>query len=84
MPPAADDPRISLYRLAYFTDYHERFCDVLEGIRPGENKIRRIEPGQSITRVDVTIYEEELLFLKLSIPRLMESWLQMWDENDRH
>lgn len=79
LPPSAS--RLSLYRLSYSPWDHDRFCNVLAGIRPDENKIRRIEPGINICRTDVVISDEELSFLKLAVPNLKDSWLQMWDEN---
>lgn len=82
--PPIDPTRLSLFRVLFRTQDKDRFFDLLAGIRPEDNKIQRIEPYSDIYRVDVVINDEELAFLKLAMPKFSESWLQMWDKNDRY
>jgi hypothetical protein len=67
-----------MYRIFVGSDQTERFCDLLEGIRSGENKIQRIEPGSFTVRFDIVVTDEELAFLKLAIPNMIVVWLQDW------
>lgn len=82
-PAPIDSARLSLFRVVIRTQDQDRFFELLSGIRPDDNKIQRIEPYSDISRIDVVINDEELAFLKLSMPKMSESWLQMWEENDK-
>ena len=82
--PPIDPTRLALFRVVIRTQDKDRFFDLLAGIRPEDNKIQRIEPHSDIHRVDVVINDEELAFLKLAMPKFSESWLQMWEDNDRY
>lgn len=67
---------LSVYRVIVHNQYQGRFFDLLEGIRTGESKIQRIEPGPFAGFYDIVVYEEELAFLKVAIPDLNETWLE--------
>jgi len=82
LPSPIDSTRLSIYRVVIRTEDTDRFFNLLAGIRPDDNKIKRIEPHSDIHRIDVVINDEELAFLKLAMPKFAESWLQMWEEND--
>jgi hypothetical protein len=62
---------ISLYRLIFRVEYHERFQEVLAGIRPDDNKIKAIESGFIFCICEVYLSKEEVAFMKLSIPELV-------------
>ena len=68
----------SWYRLYIPTIEVDRFFDVLQRIRPNENKIQRISPESITTKVDVIISNEELSILRLSILNLGADWLHYY------
>ena len=72
----------SMYRMYVENRYCDRFFDLLAGIRSEESKIQRIEPSSSIGKFDIVVTDEELAFLKLSIPDMGVEWLQDWS-NDK-
>lgn len=72
---------LALYRVHYFSLYAGRMTELLNGIRPTENKIQRIVPGQR-TEMDLILTEEEMAFIKLSVPIMRYSWLQEWTHRD--
>jgi len=53
-------------------EHMERFQEVLSGIRSDDNKISVIEPGLIFCICEATLSEEEVAFLTLSIPSLMQ------------
>lgn len=71
---------LDYYRIYILEKDYIRFCHLLLTIRPDESKVHRIDPGSVTTRIDVTLSEEELVFLKLAIPGLRESWIQEWTD----
>ena len=71
---------LSLYRIRYLIAYAIKVGLILDGIRPSENKIQRIVPGQTI-EMDLILTEEELSFMKLSIV-MTADWIQEWTHRD--
>ena len=70
---------IDLYRIFLDNKDYEKFCNLILTIRPGEPKIQFIGRGRDMVRFHVTISEEELTFLKLTIPfASKENWIQQW------
>ena len=70
---------LDLYRIFVTEDNRKSLYDAILGIRPDESKIQFIGTSQGYVRVDITISEEELAFLKLAIPfARKEAWIQQW------
>lgn len=68
---------LSVYRVFVSTENRERFFNTLSGIRPGEGKIESLNDRRpNVYILDILVSEEELLFIKLSIPDLNEIWIQ--------
>jgi hypothetical protein len=68
----------SMYRVFIENKHQNRFFDLLEGIRSEESKIWLVEPGSFTGKYDIVVTDEELAFLKLSIPDMSVVWLQDW------
>lgn len=68
---------LSIYRVFVSTENRERFFNTLSGIRPRQGKINGInDRSPDVYILDILVSEEELSFIKLSIPDLNEIWIQ--------
>jgi len=72
-----------LYRIYVVEAEKNRFLDLLAGIRPNESKIWHITPGYQLSQFNVVLTDEELCFIKVSVPLLRCAWLQEWTTNDK-
>jgi hypothetical protein len=68
----------SLYRLTIKNTELDRFHEIFETIRPGENKLTRIEPTVALHRYDIILNREELMIFVLGCGA-QYSWLQEWE-----
>ena len=75
---------LEIYRITVRKEWRERFLDLLDTIRPGENKIRTIMPGNVLMGVretnifDLSLHEDEFMLIKLSIHLEKEDQIKEW------
>lgn len=74
---------IDVYRFTVRISDKDRFMCALSGIRPNENKIHYIWPGNTNWRVDIGVTQEELTFLELSFNFLNVAWIQQYEDTGK-
>ena len=66
-----------LWRIVILAEHYPRFTDVIRDMADGINRQNRRSLGKRYT-IDVILTEEELAFMKLSVPLESSAWLQDW------
>jgi hypothetical protein len=66
---------LDVYRCTLKSIHVNKLYELLGGIRPRDTKISRIIPGNDIYNIDLSLYEEELMFLKLALPSFTVEWI---------
>lgn len=65
---------LDTYRCTLKSEHVGRFYEILKEIRPRDNKISSIIPGNDIYNIDIAVDDEELVFLKLAISSFSVEW----------